>query len=1320
MARLPDGRADAAGRGRAGVRACSTCSGGVRPAGAAAGRLGRQRRRRAVRRRAARPARRARSRRGCSSGHAHAGRAGGAARGRWPGRRPAARRVDPRPDVVVDGIVGIGGRPGLRAEAAVAALARSPACPVVAVDVPVGRRRRHRRARRPARRGRRDGHVRHPQGRAPRRPGRRGVRRGPPGRHRARPARRRPVEALQRRRRRRAAAAARRRTRTSTPAAWSASAPARRSTPAPACSASPAPASGLVGMVRYVGDAPSPTWSAPPTPRWSSARPGAGLGGRLRRRRRRRRRRWPRRSADGVPVVVDADALAHVDGPLDRPGACSPRTPASWPRCSASSAPRSRPRQLAARARGGRRGTTRVVLLKGRHTLVADPDGRVRVTTTGTPWLATAGAGDVLGRADRRAARRRPRRRTTPRRSAPGCTAPPRPLRRRRRPARRRRRRVARRRPGGWCATLLRAGDGTIGRHEPPPAPRAEIVVDLDAIRHNVRHPARAGAAPAQMMTVVKADGYGHGMVESARAAREAGADWLGVATLDEALALRAAGDTGRLLCWLARARARTTPPRSPPASTSRRTPSPSSRRSSPRAASGRPAGPAAAQGRHRPRPAAGRPPADWPDARRAAAARRGRRRWSGHRHLVALRLQRRARPPGQRRPGGAPSARRSTSPSAAGLRPEVRHLANSAAAILRALGPLRPGPLRHRVVRPRPGARRAPPDLGLRPAMTVARAARAGQGDRRRARASPTATPGSPTGTRRVGLVPVGYGDGVPRHAGNRAEVAGRRQAAAGPRPGLHGPVRRRPRRRPAGRRRRGRAVRARRRRRAHRAGLGRGVRHHQLRDRHPDRRPDGPPLRRTETARTEHRRMSVTPSRPLGVAAGAVGWPRRRRRRRRRPPPPGHRAPRRGRRRRRSARCAPTPITVVADDGVTLHVEVDELDRRTGQRRRRAAGRRPTLTVVFVHGYALNLDCWHFQRAALPRPGPHGLLRPALPRPLRPLRRGHATIDQLGRDLPQRHRRRRARGPGGAGRPLDGRHDDHRAGRAAPRAVRRPGRRRRPDLDHRRRAGPAPDPAARCCRSTVGGRLVRAWSPRWPAGTGSSTACAGSGRAVAMVATDALAFGDDVPAALRRVRRLDALGDAVRGGRGVLPELRRPRQVRRPSNALGERADRDHLRHRGQAHLDRPQPQAARAHRRLHAARVRGRRAHGDPGAARPGQRRARPADRRGRASRVDEPGDASRYAGWAPRRPPARRGRARRPSRPARPRPAGRRAGARRRRRSPTALGAARRPAGAASTGRPVGALVLDPSRQHDVPAPVRRAARARSGTAWPRPC
>ncbi|MGZ6745496.1 MAG: alanine racemase, partial [Nocardioides sp.] len=81
------------------------------------------------------------------------------------------------------------------------------------------------------------------------------------------------------------------------------------------------------------------------------------------------------------------------------------------------------------------------------------------------------------------------------------------------------------------------------------PVARAEIVVDLGAVRRNVaRLKAATGVA---MMTVVKADGYGHGMVPAARAARAGGADWLGVATIDEALALRGAGDTGPVLCWL-------------------------------------------------------------------------------------------------------------------------------------------------------------------------------------------------------------------------------------------------------------------------------------------------------------------------------------------------------------------------------------------------------------------------------------------------------------------------------------------------------------------------------------------------------------------------------------------------------------------------------------------------------------------------------------------------------------------------------------------------------------------------------------------------
>jgi alanine racemase len=78
---------------------------------------------------------------------------------------------------------------------------------------------------------------------------------------------------------------------------------------------------------------------------------------------------------------------------------------------------------------------------------------------------------------------------------------------------------------------------------------QAEVRIDLDAVRANV---ARLRAATsAQVMAVVKADGYGHGMVPCARAALEAGATWLGVATLEEALAVRAAGITAPVLSWL-------------------------------------------------------------------------------------------------------------------------------------------------------------------------------------------------------------------------------------------------------------------------------------------------------------------------------------------------------------------------------------------------------------------------------------------------------------------------------------------------------------------------------------------------------------------------------------------------------------------------------------------------------------------------------------------------------------------------------------------------------------------------------------------------
>lgn len=81
-------------------------------------------------------------------------------------------------------------------------------------------------------------------------------------------------------------------------------------------------------------------------------------------------------------------------------------------------------------------------------------------------------------------------------------------------------------------------------------APQPEAIIDLDAYRANLA--ALAACAPSSaLMAVVKSNGYGHGLPQMARAAREAGAAWLGVATPDEALALRATGDTGPVLCWL-------------------------------------------------------------------------------------------------------------------------------------------------------------------------------------------------------------------------------------------------------------------------------------------------------------------------------------------------------------------------------------------------------------------------------------------------------------------------------------------------------------------------------------------------------------------------------------------------------------------------------------------------------------------------------------------------------------------------------------------------------------------------------------------------
>jgi Alanine racemase len=79
-------------------------------------------------------------------------------------------------------------------------------------------------------------------------------------------------------------------------------------------------------------------------------------------------------------------------------------------------------------------------------------------------------------------------------------------------------------------------------------SPRIEV--DLDAFRHNVRTLA-AIAAPAATMLAVKADGYGHGLEQIARAGLEAGATSLAVLEIDVALSLRRMGVDVPLFAWL-------------------------------------------------------------------------------------------------------------------------------------------------------------------------------------------------------------------------------------------------------------------------------------------------------------------------------------------------------------------------------------------------------------------------------------------------------------------------------------------------------------------------------------------------------------------------------------------------------------------------------------------------------------------------------------------------------------------------------------------------------------------------------------------------
>ncbi|NDF93439.1 MAG: alanine racemase [Actinobacteria bacterium] len=78
---------------------------------------------------------------------------------------------------------------------------------------------------------------------------------------------------------------------------------------------------------------------------------------------------------------------------------------------------------------------------------------------------------------------------------------------------------------------------------------RAEVLIDLGAIRDNIKYLMAKSGKPA--LAVVKADGYGHGLLPVAKSAISAGASWLGVALLEEAIALRQGGISAPIIAWL-------------------------------------------------------------------------------------------------------------------------------------------------------------------------------------------------------------------------------------------------------------------------------------------------------------------------------------------------------------------------------------------------------------------------------------------------------------------------------------------------------------------------------------------------------------------------------------------------------------------------------------------------------------------------------------------------------------------------------------------------------------------------------------------------
>ncbi|MFJ3041980.1 MULTISPECIES: alanine racemase [Streptomyces] len=302
---------------------------------------------------------------------------------------------------------------------------------------------------------------------------------------------------------------------------------------------------------------------------------------------------------------------------------------------------------------------------------------------------------------------------------------------------------------------------------------RARAEIDLAALRANVRA-LRERAPGAALMAVVKADAYGHGVVPCARAAVEAGATWVGTATPQEALALRAAEaglpDDVRVMCWL-------WTPGGPwrEAVEARLDVSVSAMWAMEEVVGAARSAGVPARVQLKADTGLGRggcqPGADWEELVAAAlrAEGEGLLRVTGLWSHFAC-----ADEPGH--PSIAAQLTRFREMTAyaerQGLRPEVRHIANSPATLTLPdahFDLVRPGIAMYGVS-PSPEIG-TPADFGLRPVMTLAASlalVKQVPGGHGVSYGHHYTTPGETT----LGLVPLGYADGVPRHASSTGPV--------------------------------------------------------------------------------------------------------------------------------------------------------------------------------------------------------------------------------------------------------------------------------------------------------------------------------------------------------------------------------------------------------------------------------------------------------------------------------------------------------------------------------------------------------------------